>query len=79
MMDLYPPLEETGDKHRLQHEAGQTPSRKRTRFHSLAVQKYRRRANVVNGLDIALSVAGVGLAASGVGLLGHDHCGAYRR
>ena len=32
-------------------------------------KKYRRRFNIVDGLDTALSTASVGLAASGIGLL----------
>ena len=33
------------------------------------LKQYRRRANVADGIDTALSVISVGLAASGVGLL----------
>ena len=38
-------------------------------FRASMYKKYRRRANVADGIDTALSVASVGLAASGVGLL----------
>ena len=68
-MGLYPPLE-TGDNHRLQHVT-EIKSRleKERDFRASLYKKYRRGANVVDGLDTALSVASVGLAASGVGLL----------
>ena len=38
-------------------------------FRASMYKKYRRGANVVDGIDTALSVTSVGLAASGVGLL----------
>ena len=68
-MGLYPPFE-TGDNHRLQHVV-EVKSRldKERDFRASLYKKYRRRANVVDGLDTALSVASVGLPASGVGLL----------
>ena len=70
MMGLYPPLEKTGDNHRLQHVA-QVRSRleKEPDFRALLYKKYRRGANVVDGLYTVLSVASAGLAASGVGVL----------
>ena len=69
-MGLYPPLETTGDNHRLQHVA-EVRSRleKEQDFRASLYKKYRRGANVVDGLDTALSVASAGLAASGVGVL----------
>ena len=68
-MGLYPPLE-TGDNHRFQHVT-EVRSRlgKEQDFRASLYKKYRRGVNVVDGLDTALSVASVGLAASGVGLL----------
>ena len=68
-MGLYPPLE-TGENHRLRH-AAEVKSRleKERDFRASLYKKYRSGANVVDGLDTALSVASVGLAASGVGLL----------
>ena len=69
-MGLYPPLETTGDNHRLQHVA-EVRSRleKVLDFRASLYKKYRRGVNLVDGLDTALSVASAGLAASGVGLL----------
>ena len=69
-MGLYPPLEKTGDNHRLQHVAEvKFRLEKERNFRASLYKKYRRGVNVVDGLDTALSVASVGLAASGVGLL----------
>ena len=69
-MGLYPPLETTGDNHRLQHVAEvKFRLEKERNFRASLYKKYRRGVNVVDGLDTALSVASVGLAASGVGLL----------
>ena len=69
MMGLYPPLE-SGETHRLQHVAEVRFRLEKERdFRASMYKKYRRGANVVDGNDTALSVTGVGLAASGVGLL----------
>ena len=69
-MCLYPPLETTGDNHRLQH-AAEVRSRleKERDFRVSLYKRYQRGVNLVDGLDIALSVASAGLAASGFGLL----------
>ena len=69
-MGLYPPLETTGDNHRLQHVA-EVRSRleKKRDFRASLYKKYRRGANVVDGLDTGLPVAGAPMAATGVGLL----------
>ena len=69
-MGLYPPLEMTGDNHRLQHVA-EVRSRleKEWDFRVSLYKKYRRGANVVDGLDTRLSVASAAMAATGVGLL----------
>ena len=45
------------------------PLEKEQDFRASLYKKYRRKANIVDGLDTALSVASVGLAASGIGLL----------
>ena len=67
-MGLYPPLG-TGDNHRLQHVAEVRFRLEKERDYRRSLyKKYRRGANVLDGLDTALSVASVGLAASGVGL-----------
>ena len=69
-MGLYPPLETTGDNHRLQHLAGvRSPLENERDFRASLYKKYRRSVNVVDGLDTALSVDSAGLAASGVGVL----------
>ena len=70
-MGLYPPLETTGDNHRLQHIAEVRSRLEKERdFRASLYKKYRRGVNLVDGLDTALSVAIAGLAASsGVGLL----------
>ena len=69
MMGLYPPLE-SGETHRLQHVAEVRFRLEKERdFRASMYKKYRRRANVVDGIDTALSVTSVDLAASGVGLL----------
>ena len=68
-MGLYPPLE-SGETHRLQHVAEVRFRLEKERdFRASMYKKYRRGANVVDGIDTALSVTSVGLAASGVGLL----------
>ena len=74
-MGLYPPLETTGDNHRLQHVVEVRSRLEKERdFRASLYKKYRRgvgggRANVVDGLDTGLSVAGAAMAATGVGLL----------
>ena len=69
-MGLYPPLETTGDNHRLQHVAGvRSRLGKERDFRASLYKKYRRGANVVDGLDTGLSVASTVMAATGVGLL----------
>ena len=69
-MGLYPPLETTGDNHRLQHVAEVRSRLEKERdFRASLYKKIPAGVNVVDGLDTALSVASVGLAASGVGLL----------
>ncbi|MCU7902349.1 MAG: hypothetical protein KZQ66_10420, partial [Candidatus Thiodiazotropha sp. (ex Lucinoma aequizonata)] len=68
-MGLYPPLE-TGDNHRLQHIAEVKFRLEKERdFRASLYKKYKRGVNIVDGLDTALSVASVSLAASGIGLL----------
>ena len=67
-MGLYTPLE-TGDNHRLQHLAEVKSRLEKDRdFRASLYNKYRRGANIVDGLDTALSVISMGLAASDVGL-----------
>ena len=69
-MGLYPPLETTGDNHRLQHVAEVRPRLEKERdFRASLYKKYRRVDNVADGLDTALTAASEGLAASGIGLL----------
>ena len=69
-MGLYPPLETTGDNHRLQHVAEVRSRLEKERdFRASLYKKYRRGANVVDGLDTGLSVASAAMAATGVGLL----------
>ena len=73
-MGLYPPppppLEMTGDNHRLQHVAEVRSRLEKERdFRASLYKKYRCSVNVLDGLDTALSVASAGLAASGVGVL----------
>ena len=69
MMTLYLPLD-SGEIHRLQHVAEVRFRLKKERdFRTSMYKKYRRGANVADGIDTALSVTRVGLAASGVGLL----------
>ena len=69
MMTLYPQLE-SGETHRLQHVAEVRFRLEKERdFRASMYKKYRRGANVADGIDTALSVTSVGLAASGVGLL----------
>ena len=64
-MGLYPPLE-SGETHRLQHVA---EVRFRLEKEPSMYKELWRGANVVDGIDTALSVTSVDLAASGVGLL----------
>ena len=69
-MGLYPPLQTTGDNHRLQHVAEVRSRLEKERdFRASLYKKYRRGANVADGLYTALTAASVGLAASGIGLL----------
>ena len=69
MMTLYPPLE-SGETHRLQHVAEVRFRLEQERdFRASMYKKYRRGTSVADGIDTALSVTSVGLAASGVGLL----------
>ena len=69
MMGLYQPLQ-SGENHRLQHVAEVRFRLEKERdFRASMYKKYRREANVVDGIDTALSVISVGLAASGVELL----------
>ena len=64
-----PPLE-SGETHRLQHVAEVRFRLEKERdIRASMYKKYRRGASFVDGIDIALSVTSVGLAASGVGLL----------
>ena len=67
--DPYPPLK-SGETHRLQHVAEVRFRLEKERdFRASIYEKYRRGASVADGIDTALSVTSVGLAASGVGLL----------
>ena len=69
-MGLYPPLETTGDNHRLQHVAEVRSHLEKERdFRASLYKKYRQGTNVVDGLNTGLSVAGTAMAATGVGLL----------
>ena len=69
-MGLYPPLETTGENHRLQHLAEVRASLEKERdFRASLYKKYRLGVNVVDRLDSGLSVAGAAMAAMGVGLL----------
>ena len=69
MMTLYPPLE-SGETYRLQHVTEVRFRLEKERdFRASLCKKYRRGANFADGLDTALSVTSVGLAASVVGLL----------
>ena len=69
-MGLYPPLETTGKNHRHQHMAEVRARLEKERdFRASLYKKYRRGANVVDGLDTGFSVAGAAMAATGVGLL----------
>ena len=66
---LYPPLETTGENHRLQHVAEVRARLEKERdFRASLYKKYRRGANAVDGLDTGLSVAGAAMSAMGVGL-----------
>ena len=69
MVGLYSPLG-SGETHRRQHVAEVRFRLEKDRdFRTSMYKKYRREANVAEGIDTALSVTSVGLAASGVGLL----------
>ena len=60
----------TGENHRLQHVAEvRARLEKECDFRAWLYKKFRRGANVVDGLDTGLSVAGAAMAATGVGLL----------
>ena len=68
-MGLYPPLE-SGETHRLQHVAEVRFRLEKERdFRATMYKKYWRGANVADGIDTALSVTSVGVAASSVELL----------
>ena len=68
-MGLYPPLE-SADGHCLQHIA-EVKFRlgKERNFRASLYKKYKRGVNIVDGIDTALAMTSVGLAASGIGLL----------
>ena len=69
-MGLYPPLETTVENHRIQHVAEVRARLEKERgFRASLYKKYRPGANVVDGLDTGLSVAGAAMAATVVGLL----------
>ena len=69
MITLYPPLE-SGETHRLQHVAEVRFRLEKERdFIAPMYEKYRRGANVADGIDTAISVISVDLAASGVRFL----------
>ena len=69
MMTLYPPRD-SGETHRRQHVAEVRFRLEKERdFRASMYKKYRRGAYVADGIDTALSVTSVSLAASGVGLL----------
>ena len=69
MMSLYPPLE-TRENNRLQHITEVKLCLEKERdFRASLYKKYPCGANVVDGLDTALSVACVGFASTGIGLL----------
>ena len=69
-MGLYPPLETTGDNHRLQHVAEIRSCLEKERdFRASLYKKYLWGVNVLDRLNTAFSVASMGLAASGIGLL----------
>ena len=61
-MGLYPPLK-SGETHRLQHVAEVRFRLEKERdLRASMYKKYRRGANVVDGIDTALSVTSVGLS-----------------
>ena len=68
-MGLYPPIESV-DGYRL-HQKAEVKFRleKERDFGASLYMKYRRGVNIVDGLEIMLSAASVGLAASGIRLL----------
>ena len=60
----------TGENHRLQHVAEvRTHLEKQRDFRAALYKKYRRGANVVDGLDTGLSIAGAAMTVTGIGLL----------
>ena len=63
---LYPPLE-SADSHRLQHIAAvKFRLEKERNFRASPFKKYKRSVNIVDGIDTALAMTSVGLAASGI-------------
>lgn len=73
-MGLYPPLEtttlESGANYRLQHIAELRFQLEKERdFRARLHKKYRRAVNIVDGIDTTLSLVGVGMSATGIGLL----------
>ena len=68
-MGLYPLLE-SADGHHLQHIAEVKFRLEKDRnFSASLYKKYKRGFNIVDGIDTALALYSVGLAASGIGLL----------
>ena len=68
-MGLYPPLE-SADVHRLQHIAEvKFRLEKERNFRASLYKKYKRGVNIIDGIDTALVMTSVGVAASGIGLL----------
>ena len=68
-MGLYPPLE-SADGHRLQHIAEvKFHLEKERKFRASLYKKYKHGVNIVDRIVTALAPTGVGLAASGIGLL----------
>ena len=68
-MSLYPPLE-SADGHCLQHIAEvKFRLEKERNLRASLYTKYKRRVNIIDGIDTAAATASVGFAASGIGLL----------
>ena len=68
-MGLYPLLERA-DSHRLQHIAEvKFCLEKERNFRASLYKKYKCEVNIVDGIDTALALSSVGLAASGTGIL----------
>ena len=68
-MGFYPPLE-SADGHRLQHIAKvKFRLEKERNFRASLYKKYKCGVNIVDGIDTALALTSMGLAASGIGLL----------